>query len=82
MCNMQNFILLQVGLDFTMIAVKEEKIKELNIHPYDLSPAAIAENDQLIIPQHPLKPDNQQQTPMRIIGPCKKAMGNNYMYSL
>ena len=73
-------ILLQVGLDFTMIAVKEEKIKELNIHPFDVSSAAVAEDDQLMIPQHPFNQDSQQQDPMGIsLGPCKKVMGNNYM---
>ena len=71
--------MLQVGLDFTMIAVKQDKIKELSIQPLDLTPVAVAENDQLIIPQHPLTKDFKQATPMGIsLGPCKNILGNLY----
>ena len=74
---MFDYVILQVGLDFTMIAVKEDKIKELNVHPFDLTPTVISEDDQLIIPQHPLTKDCKQATPMEIsLGPCKKILGN------
>ena len=68
---------LQVGLDFTMIGVKEDKIKELDIHPFELAPAEVAKDNQLMIPQHPLTRDYQKPTPMGIsLGPCKNIMGN------
>ena len=60
-----------------MIAVREDKMKELNVHPFDLTPGAVAEDDQLIIPQHPLTKDYKQPTPLGIsLGPCKKMLGN------
>jgi len=63
-----------------MIGIKENKIKELGIHPFDLAPsAAVVENDQLIIPQHPLKQPvtaDYERTPLCIaLGPCKKILG-------
>ena len=73
-------VVLQVGLDFTMVAVKEDKIKELNIHPFDLTPTMASEDDQLIIPQHPLTKDYKQATPLGIsLGPCKKILGNTHV---
>ena len=61
-----------------MIGVKEDQIKELNIHPFELAPTEVAKDDQLMIPQHPLTRDYQQPTPMGIsLGPCKNIMGNS-----
>ena len=60
-----------------MIGVKEDKIKELEICPFDLTPNAVTENDQLVIPQHPLTKDYKEQNPLCIsLGPCKKILGN------
>ena len=60
-----------------MIGVKEDKIKELKIRPFDLKPNAVTENDQLIIPQHPLAKDCKERIPLSIsLGPCKKILGN------
>ena len=66
-----------MGLDFTMIGVKEDQIKELNIYPFELAPAEVAKDNQLMIPQHPLTRDNQQHSPLLIsLGSCKNIMGN------
>ena len=73
-------MLLQVELDFTMIGVKEDQIKKLSIHPFELAPTEVAKGDQLMIPQHPLTRDYQQQTPMGIsLGPCKNTMGKSFV---
>ena len=75
--HIDHVIISQVGLDFTMIGVKEDKMKELNVHPFDLTPTVVAEDDQLVIPQHPLTRDYKQPTPLGIsLGPCKKILGN------
>ena len=59
-----------------MIGVKEDKIKELGIHPFDLTPSAVAENDQLMIPQHPLTEDYKEATPLAIsLGPIRHISG-------
>ena len=53
-----------------MIGVKEDKIKELGIQPFDLTPSAVTENDQLIIPQHPSAENCKEQVPLSIsLGP-------------
>ena len=72
--HIDHVIISQVGLDFTMIGVKEDKMKELNVHPFDLTPTEVVEDDQLVIPQHPLTRDYKQQTPLGIS--CKKILGN------
>ena len=60
-----------------MIGVKEDQIKELDIHPFELAPTEVAKDNQLMIPQHPVTRDYQQQTALGIsLGPCKNIMGN------
>ena len=59
-----------------MIGVKVDQIKKLDVHPFELAPTEVAKDNQLMIPQHPVTRDNQQQTPLGIsLGPCKN-MGN------
>ena len=70
------------GRDFTIVAVKEDKVKELNIEPFDLSGITVAEDDQLFVVQHSAlyydhRKQNPQQNPIEIsASPCKKIIGN------
>ena len=65
-----------------MVAVKEDRVKELNIEPFDLSGTTVAEDDQLFVIQHSaLYHDHQQQSPQQnpveiSASPCRKILGN------
>lgn len=70
-----------MGLDFTIVAVRENEIKDLHIHPFDLTPIAVTGDDQLIIAQHPVI--YKEQIPLGIsLGPCKKIIGSYLKYSM
>ena len=57
-----------------MIEVKKEKLDELRIFPFDLTPTELNENDQLIVAGHPVI-DGVQQKLQLSFHRCKKKLG-------
>lgn len=62
-----------------MIEVKKEKLNELKIFFFDLTPTELYENDQLTVAGHPVSDDGVQY-PLQISHhQCKKILGIIYI---
>ena len=57
-----------------MVEVDKEKLRELNITPFDLTPTKLEEMDQLMVAGHPII-DNKQQPLQWSSDQCKKLLG-------